>query len=226
VRPTALVVPVLLLFAPTARASQDPASNATTQPIIQVEFTDEQLSPSHWTLSFHPDGSGHFASQMGKPPAEDTGQIEIPNIDRDVKLSTAFTLHVFQIALRHHEFKDECDSKLKVAFQGWKKLSYTGPDGTSSCTYNFSNIKEIQQLGDSLQAVAETILEGARIEKLLQHDRLGLDKEMEYLVDAAGNGRAHEIGTIREILVKLVDDDQVLERVRKRARMLLAQAGT
>jgi hypothetical protein len=74
--------------------------------------------------------------------------------------------------------------------------------------------------------VTETILEGARLEKLLQHDRLGLDREMEFLIDAAGSGRAQQICTIREILVRLADDDDVLERVRKRARILLAQAGT
>ncbi|HUB50737.1 MAG TPA: hypothetical protein VL986_01135 [Terracidiphilus sp.] len=213
---------VLTLSSAAARAGQDPAINAT----VQAEFTDEQLSPSHWKLTLHPDGSGHFSSQMGKPSTEDTGEIDIPNLDRDVKLSTAFASHVFQVALRHHEFNEECDGRLKVAFQGWKKLSYSGPEGSGSCTYNFSQDKEIQALGDSMQAVAETILEGARIEKLLQHDRLGLDKEMEYLVDAAGSGRAKEFGAIREILVRLADDDQVLERVRKRARMLLAQAGT
>ncbi|MGD0913047.1 MAG: hypothetical protein ABR928_14205, partial [Terracidiphilus sp.] len=76
------------------------------------------------------------------------------------------------------------------------------------------------------EAVAETIIEGARLEKLLQHDPLGLDKEMEFLVDAAGSGRAQQIGTIREILDRLAEDDDVLERVRKRARLLLAKAGT
>jgi hypothetical protein len=61
---------------------------------------------------------------------------------------------------------------------------------------------------------------------LLQHDRLGLDKEMEYLVDAAGDGRAQQICAIREILVRLAEDDEVLDRVRKRAKLLLVQAGT
>ncbi|HEY1767736.1 MAG TPA: hypothetical protein VGG26_08775, partial [Terracidiphilus sp.] len=84
--------------------------------------------------------------------------------------------------------------------------------------------KEIQSLGDSLGAVAETILEGARLQILLEHDRLGLDREMEFLVDAADNGRAQQICAIREILVRLAQDDEVLERVRKRARLLLAQA--
>jgi hypothetical protein len=164
---------------------------------------------------------------MGKAPeSDDTQQIDAPNVNRDVQLSAGFTSHVFEAAHRHHLFNESCESHLKVAFEGWKKFSYAGPDGSGSCTFNFSKDKEIEELGNSFEAVAETIIEGARLEKLLQHDPLGLDKEMEFLVDAAGSGRAQQIGTIREILDRLAEDDDVLERVRKRARLLLAKAGT
>jgi hypothetical protein len=59
---------------------------------------------------------------------------------------------------------------------------------------------------------------------LLQHDRLGLDREMEYLVEAAGEGHVQQICAIRGILERLAEDPAVLERVRKRARELLARA--
>ncbi len=190
---------------------------------IVVDFTNQELSPSHWTLSFHPNGSGHFHSEMGKPPAGGQQLIDTPDVDRDVQLSPQFAAHVFEIAGRHKQFNEQCESGLKVAFQGWKKFSYTGPDGSGSCTFNYSKDKEIEVLGDSLGAVAETILEGQRLETLLIHDRLGLDKEMAYLVDAANNGRAKQICAIREILSRLAEDDEVMERVRKRAKMLLAQ---
>jgi hypothetical protein len=49
---------------------------------------------------------------------------------------------------------------------------------------------------------------------------------MGFLSDAAGDGRAQELSAIREILERLVQDDSVLERVRKRARALLAQGST
>jgi hypothetical protein len=207
----------------TARAGQ---SAARQDAVMQVDFTNDQINPPHWTLTLHSDGTGHFSSQMGKSPDDNPQAVDAPNVDRDVQLSAGFTAHVFEVAHHHHQFNEDCESRLKVAFQGWKKFSYTGPEGSGSCTFNYSKKKEIQELGDSFQAVAETILEGARLEKLLQHDRLGLDKEMEYLVDAADSGRALEISTIRQILVRLADDDDVLERVRKRARLLLAQAGT
>jgi hypothetical protein len=113
---------------------------------------------------------------------------------------------------------------MKVAFQGWKKLSYRGPDGAGSCTFNYAKEKDVQELGESLVAVAEAIEEGARLEVLLQHDPLGLDKEMEYLTEAAGDGRVQQVETIRGILERLAGDEEVMDRVRKRARELLAKA--
>jgi hypothetical protein len=113
---------------------------------------------------------------------------------------------------------------MKVAFQGWKKLTYNGPDGTGSCTFNYSKDKDIESLGESLVAVAGAIVEGARLEILLQHDRLGLDKEMDYLMEAAEDGRVQQVCTIRGILQRLADDPEVMERVRKRARVLLARS--
>ena len=149
--------------------------------------------------------------------------MDVPNVDRDIQVSEAFAARVFGAAQRHKWFNEACESHLKVAFQGWKMLSYAGPQGSGSCTFNYSKDKEIQTVGDSLEAVAETIVEGARLEMLLEHDRLGLDAEMESLTEAVEDGRAQQVCVIREILERLAEDSSVLERVRKRARMLLAQ---
>ena len=193
-------------------------------PVIEVHFSNPDLSPSQWTLIIHPDGTGHFRSERNASPAARSPGIEAPSVDRDIQVSAEFAGHVFQMAQTHRFFQTECESHLKVAFQGWKKLSYRGPEGEGSCEFNFSKDKEIEALGESLVAVAETIVEGARLENLLQHDPLGLDRETEFLLEAAGDGRVQQIGTIRGILERLAGDDAVMERVRKRARMLLARA--
>jgi hypothetical protein len=218
--------PLLLAAVGFLAISVSLSARADQGPVLQVEFTNDQLNPSHWTLILRSDGSGHFTSLAGKAQEGDAPSVDAPNVDRDVQLSAAFTARVFEVAHHHHFFNESCESRLKVAFEGWKKFSYTGPDGSGSCTFNYSKDKEIEELSGTFGAVAETMIEGARLQELLQHDRLGLDKEMDYLVDAAGSGRAVEISNIRQILVKLADDDEVLERVRKRARLLLAQAGT
>jgi len=191
--------------------------------VVQVEFSNLGLSPSHWTLTIYPDGSGHFHSLRSKAPVESLQAIDAPDVDRDIRVSAEFAERVFQTARHRNWFAGDCESHLKVAFQGWKKLSYSGPDGQGSCEFNYSKDKEIQTLGDSLVAVAGTILEGARLETLLQHDRLGLDKEMEYIAGASADGRVQQIVAIKPILEKLADDPEVMERVRKRARVLLAR---
>lgn len=208
----------------TASGASHPSSSAI--PEISVDFSNPELSPSHWTLSLHPDGSGHFQSEMGRVVADSGGEMQVPNVNRDIQLSPGFAETVFDAAQHHSWFNEKCDSHLKVAFQGVKTLSYSGPEGKGSCSFNFSRDKGIQELGDSFVAVAETILEGERLEMLLQHDPLGLDKEIKTLSDAAQDGRAQQICVIRGILERLAQDDNVMEMVRKRARTLLARAET
>jgi hypothetical protein len=191
--------------------------------VFEIDFSNPGLVPARWTLEFHPDGSGHFRTQRGTAPEDG---IEPPNIDKDIQLSAPFAEHVFQLSERKNLFHRGCESHVKVAFQGTKKFTYTGPAGQGSCEFNYAKDPEIQHLGDSLVSVATTLITGARLQSLLLHDRLGLDKETEELVESAADGRAQQIGSIRDILERLADDPAVLERVKRRARMLLTKADT
>jgi len=207
-----------------ALAALSTTAHGAPDAVLRMDFSNPGLTPSQWTLEFHPDGSGHFRSHRGSAPASEPRLMEVANIDKDVQVSPKFAEHAFQVAQHHKYFHSECESHLKVAFQGTKKLSYKGPNGEGSCEFNYSKDTEIQSLGDSMVAVATTIIEGARLEKLLQHDPLGLDKEIQNVQEAAGDGRAQQICSIRPILERLSEDPAVLERVRKRAKALLAHA--
>jgi hypothetical protein len=197
---------------------------AESGPVFRVDFSNPAVTPAHWTLTVYPDGTGHFHSERGSAPTPDPPSMETPNVDRDVKLSEGFAGRVFRGAHGRAVLNGECESHMKVAFQGWKKLTYIGPEGQWSCEFNYSRDKDVQDLGESLMAVAGTILEGVRLEMLLQHDRLGLDREMEFISDAAGDGRLGQLCVIRSILERLADDPEVMERVRKRAKILLTKA--
>lgn len=220
-----------LPFLALALIARCPAENTAAPtisgsgPVIVVEYSNVNLSPSHWVLSLHPDGSGHFQSQMGAA-AHPLGEMRIPDMSRDIHLSPKFAEAVFQIAHRHKWFNEKCESRMKVAFQGYKTFSYTGPDGKGSCTFNYSRDRDIESLGDSFIAVSQTILAGVRLEMLLQHDPLGLDKEIESLANAARDGRAQQLCAIRGILERLAQDNSVMDMVRKQARLLLAHAET
>jgi hypothetical protein len=216
----------LLALALPALSQQGAVPAPETGPIFQVDYSNPGISPSHWTLTLHSDGTGHFRSERGKTALDQSPKtfqgIDAPSLDRNIQVSAGFAQYVFQTAHDHQLFQTQCESHMKVAFEGWKKLSYSGPDGAGGCEFNYSKDKQIQALGDSLVAVAGTIVEGARLEMLLQHDPLGLDSEMEFLAEASGDGRVQQICAIRGILERLADDPSVLDRVRRRAKLLLA----
>ena len=188
---------------------------------FQVDYSNPGLVPAQWTMEIHPDGSGHFKTERGQAPVQG---IEPPDVDRDIQLSPQFAAHVFAVAEHKKLFREGCESHMKVAFQGTKRLTYSGPAGKGSCEFNYSKDAEIQNLSDSLISVATTLISGARLQALLLHDRLGLDRETEVLVEAATDGRAMQIGSIRDILERLEDDPAVLDRVKRRARILLNKA--
>lgn len=208
--------------------NQAPAASAVESggPVIVAEFTNSSASPSHWVLTLHPDGKGHFRSQMGAADIDASGSIRTPGIDRDIQLGPGFAASAFATARRHSFFNQNCESHLKVAFQGMKTLRYSGPDGKGSCSFNYSRDREIEALGNNLVSTAETIVEGERLEMLLAHDPLGLDKEIRAFADEVESGQAQQICAIRSILERLAGDDRVLEIVRKRARELLAKAAS
>ncbi len=201
-----------------------PARGEAGGPVLRVDFSNPSLTPSQWTLVIHPDGSGHFEAERGNAPVTRPDAMEPVKVVRDVQLNEQFTQRLFNVVRERRLSDDKCESHMKVAFQGWKKISYSGPDGESGCEFNYSGNKEIQHLGDTLVAVASTILEGARLELLLQHDPLGLDKETEYLMEAVGDGRLQQICAIRGVLERVEADPNVLVRVRKRAQILLARS--
>jgi hypothetical protein len=201
-------------------------ARADSGAVVQIDFSNPGLYPAQWTLVLHPDGTGHFHAEGGNKPNDENETILPARVDRDVTLSSDFTNHIFQTVHDKRILSGKCESHLKVAFQGTKKIRYSGPDGEGGCEFNYSSTKEIQNLGESLVAVGSTLIEGARLELLLQHDPLGLDKAMEFVVEASDDGRLQQISAIRDILQRLEDDPHVLERVRKRARMLLARFGS
>jgi hypothetical protein len=72
--------------------------------------------------------------------------------------------------------------------------------------------------------LAFTIEEGRRLDLEVQHDRLGLDAELESLQDAVKDRRAWDLPNIAPQLQTIANDQQVMDRARKRAQALLAHS--
>lgn len=194
------------------------------QPQVRFDFSNPSLYPAQWSLILHPDGTGHFHAEGGSRPTDYADTILPAKVDKDIRLSSEFTSRLFRTVRDKRILNNKCESHLKVAYQGTKKISYEGPDAQGSCEFNYSTNKDIQDLGESLVGVGSTLIEGARLELLYQHDPLGLDKAIQFVVEATDDGRLQQICAIRGILERLEDDPRVLDRVRKQARLLLARS--
>ena len=200
------------------------AGQALESAQFQMDFTDARQTPTHWVLKLNPDGSGSFDTDGGTEAHGADQKIIAGDVHRTIQLSAALTGKVFAMARTKKYFAFPCESHFKVAFQGTKRFSYSGPEGSGSCEFNYSKDKDIEELQNSLLAVETTILCGARLEKLLQHDRLGLDEELGNLTMWAKDGSAQEMGAIRDTLTRIASDEEVMDRARKKARLLLTQA--
>jgi hypothetical protein len=178
-----------------------------------VEFSLQPLDEgTHtWAVRLDAKGSGSYSEE---------GQPQQPlNIGQS-------TLE--RIRLGAHRAKSgRCESRQKnVARTGEKTIRYISGDRVDSCTFNFSDDSGLMDAAGAFQAIAETMQAGQRLQHDLRFDRLALDADMDTLLNSIKNGGAIEPGNIAPVLQLLVDDDHVIDRVRRKAARLLQDPGS
>jgi hypothetical protein len=209
------------------QAGEAPKTASTpTSPEVSFQFDRVGLAVPHFKLSLQEDGKGTYLADQAEMPATQTssrGQAA-QHIDRSINLTPGTVAKVFKVARALNHFEVECASKAKnIADTGKKTLSYSGPDGSGSCTYNFSENKNVDMLTDIFLGIAYTMDEGRKLEFLHRYDRLGLDAEMTLLAQEVQEGRALELGTISPTLVAIANDADLIQRVRLKAAKMLEQ---
>ena len=79
------------------------------------------------------------------------------HIDRPINLNSGTVAKIFKEARSLNHFNVECASKAKnIADTGNKILTYSGPDGSGSCVYNYSENKTVDMLTDIFLGIAYT----------------------------------------------------------------------
>lgn len=204
-----------------------PAAASGKSAEVSFQFERTGLPVPRFTLRVDEDGTGSYKAEEVESPA-DGGAVQYASpklIDQSLKLSAPTVEKIFKGARDLGHFEMACESKAKnIANTGKKTLSYTGADGTGSCTYNYSDDREVTGLTDTFLFIAFTLDEGRRLEFLHRYDRLGLDEEMNQLVQAVKAGHALELDTIAPVLTAIAGDGSVMQRVRSQASKLLEQA--
>ena len=210
-------------------ASTAAASPTPVQATVTFAFAREGVGAPvpKFTLIVRDDGTGSYEGEA-LPSTTSYGPAAAPSVAqpfrRDLRISPATAARIFMLSARLNHFNQVCASKAKnIADTGTKTLTYAGADGAGSCTYNYTEIKQLQTLTEIFEGIAETMDEGRELDRLHRYDRLGLDSAMSYLEQQVAAGRALEVGTIEASLRSIAEDAEVLARVRSKANALLAQ---
>jgi hypothetical protein len=220
--------------APYAQSPSEPVAVSIADtpspsiPVIVFSFERQGLPVPSYLLAIAQDGNGQYAgtevAEIAPSNANASPAPEPQPFGRAFAITPATAGHIVDLARNLHNFNDTCASTAKnIADTGKKRLTYSGPDGHGSCTYNYTENKSAQALTELFEGIATTMDMGRRLDLLHRFDRLGLDDATAILTDEVSHGRALEIVTIAPSLRAIADDAEVMQRVRARAKALLAQ---
>lgn len=225
-----LFAALLLALAGGPAAAQSPAPARIT-----FHFERPGMDVLEYNFLLREDGTGNYEATVAKDPVQHSGSLYAEQTAAQppahfsglYTLPGALTSRIFsQVRAADHLTKD-CASKVKnIANTGIKTLSYTGPEGSGSCVYNYSADKSVSAVTDTFQAMFLTVNSGRLLAYDERFDRLGLDHDMNYLVQALKEGRAEAPGLIAPELKSLVSNEQVMQRVRRNASVLLDKASS
>jgi hypothetical protein len=209
-------------LAAAAVSTQPQQTDAT--PSIELTFARPGLPIPRFTLTIRQTGLGQYRGEQIEPTAPPDPQALPQPFDTTFAISPATTAKIFTLASHLNHFNIPCASPMKnIAATGAKTLRYLSSDGTdTSCTFDYSDNKDVEALTNILCAIAETMDQGRRLDFLHRYDRLGLDAAIAALANAASEQRALELATIAPSLRSIADDAEVMQRVRVRATKLLA----
>ena len=185
------------------------ANVSAVQRPVAFDFVPRVPGQATWRIEVGADGAGTYAE------AGDTAGPTVP-----IRMPIWVSPEVMQKLQAGAAAVDAnaCETKLKkIAQTGKKTIAF----GEAKCEFNFSDDAALNDASMALQAIAATVQYGARLKREHRFDRLGLSAEMDSLVDAVKNGRAIELGNIAPVLQSLVDDEEVIGVVRRRAKALL-----
>lgn len=220
----------LILWFAVAAGQSSWAGSGALQPQSQTE-TDPSIEPSVVSFDFEHDGLAvpHWSIEIGRDGLGRYRDLSVANdasaVQQPLRVGVA-TYH--RLAAGFGKVRaGNCETRIKhLANTGTKKISYRGPGDTwVSCTFNYSDDKGLMDAAAAFQAIANTLQEGQQLEHLHRYDRLGLDAEMDGFVKEVSDGDAIELGNIAPVLQAIVEDERVIERVRRKSARLLQNAG-
>jgi len=200
----------LPLWAATALAQAD-------LKLMHFGFDQAAQSVPRYAFDLYENGAGVYHQ-----PAD--GQPAPPKASGAIRVSAA-TLQVI-FAAKDAVVANRCGTKVKnVADTGTKTLEYFSEGVKSACVFNYSDDAKVRDAASAFMSIAEMLRMGDQLAHERRFDRLGLDATLDSLTEEVKDSRAIEVQNIAPVLQAIVGDEQLMERVRRKAGRLLEQSG-
>jgi len=185
-----------------------------------VWFTFQWMDAVPWqsySIQVQADGKTHF---KGTPNSSQGGNSD--PVQDEFTMSEANLQKIFDAAHKLNYFQGDCDSHLKhIAQTGAKTLAYKSSQLRGSCTYNYSQNRDVQQLTQLFQGLAITLDYGHKLAWQYRFDKLGMDQCLRDLERAQAEHQIEELRGIEPILRKIADDSSLMNINRQSAQRLL-----
>jgi hypothetical protein len=215
------------IFQPVAARCQPPSAAQ-----ISFHFEWPGTEVPEYTFVIHEDGAGTYEASVqamaASPNAARYAKPDAARIMTHLEISytmpPAFTQRLFT-QMHNARLEPDCASKQKnIANTGMKTLTYVSAAGSTQCTFNYTENNSITALAETFEAMSFTLSVGRKLTYDERFDRLGLDHDMNGLVEAAKEHRAQGFSLIASELQSLINNERVMERVRRNASALLDKA--
>ena len=122
--------------------------------------------------------------------------------------------------------RGQCETKLQhVAQTGEKIMTVISGADVWTCRFNFSDSDVLNDVAAAFQDIATTMDAGDKLSSDSRFSRLALDEDLDKLMADIKDGRAIEVQNIASVLKSIVNDERVMERVRRKASHILVDAG-
>jgi hypothetical protein len=200
------------------------ATAAAQKPTVTFQFDHAGLSVPRYTIVLREDGSGSYHAEEVERRSADSAvqQVSVKQVDSPLTVSFDTAAKIFATARSLNRFNMFCGTKAKnIAETGQKILSYAGPEGNGTCTYHYSDDKNVTVLTNMFYAISYTLEVGRRLDFERRFDRLGLDAELLSLEQAVQEKNALELTNIAPTLNAIAGNVDLMQRVRTRASKLL-----
>jgi len=207
---------IVWLFACVVLAAPQSPENATDA-TVAFTVTWEQASPQFSRFEVASSGLATYLSRDGK---ED----EQPYTE-NLTLKSATRRRIFELAQQANYFNGSFDfTQHRIAQTGVKTLAYHDGAHNYQTSYNWSENKAIDELTRIFRSIGNTIEAGRRLDYLIRFDKLGLDKQLKGMEDAAAQGEMSEFDVIAPALREIAFGSNYMHIAQERARRLLKLA--